>query len=166
MSEASPLVEMLHTADTFVPRQVEWVWEPWISRGYHPPRIYTKRRVPLRIRYRDELSGQQAVSDLWTDINPIAPMARERTGYPTQKPLTLLERIIKASSNPGDIVFDPFCGSGTTLVAADDLGRSWIGIDNSESATALAIRRIGEHQGLFLNIVHRSDIPERTSENV
>ena len=67
----------------------------------------------------------------WWKIPFINPMSKERTGYPTQKPLALLERIIKASSNEGDVVLDPFCGSGTTLVAAHKLGRDWIGIDIS-----------------------------------
>lgn len=72
----------------------------------------------------------------------IAGASKERTGYPTQKPLALLERIIKASSNEGDIVLDPFCGSGTTCVAADKLNRRWIGIDISEKAVALTRERI------------------------
>ena len=63
------------------------------------------------------------------DIPPINSQAKERLGYPTQKPVALLERIIQASSNPGDVVLDPFCGCGTTIDAAEKLGRKWIGID-------------------------------------
>lgn len=100
--------------------------------------------------------------DDWWQIQPIAPSAKERTGYPTQKPLKLLERIIKASSNKGDIVFDPFCGCATTLVAADRLQRNWVGIDISPKAVELVTIRIKQDQGLFQEIVARKDIPERT----
>lgn len=67
--------------------------------------------------------------DWWTDINSLQTWSPERTGYPTQKPVKLLERIIQSSSNEGDLVLDPFCGSGTTMIAAERLARSWIGID-------------------------------------
>ena len=90
------------------------------------------------------------------------PNTRERTGYPTQKPLALLDRIIKASSNEGDIVFDPFCGCATTLASADGLRRDWIGIDISPMATKLVRDRIRGQQGLYLKIVSRDDIPQRT----
>ena len=83
-------------------------------------------------------------------------------GYPTQKPLSLLSRIIAVSSNPDDVVFDPFCGCATTLVAADDLGRSWVGIDISPKAAELVVRRIEERQGLFQDITHRRRVPQRT----
>ena len=84
----------------------------------------------------------KGATDVW-DIPSLNNMAAERTGYPTQKPLTLYERIIKASSNPGDVVMDPFCGSGTTLVAAQRCGRRWIGIDESESAVETSKDRLG-----------------------
>ena len=74
---------------------------------------------------------------------------KERVGYPTQKPLALLERIIKASSNPGDLVLDPFCGCATTLVSADRLNRQWVGIDLSPLAIKLVNERITEDRGLF-----------------
>ena len=67
------------------------------------------------------------VRDVWDDIKPIINVSKERLGYPTQKPVALLERIIEASSNPGDMVLDPFCGCGTTVVAAENLGRHWAG---------------------------------------
>lgn len=79
--------------------------------------------------------------DVW-EIDAVNAAAKERTGYPTQKPLKLLERIIKASSKPGDMVLDPFCGCGTTCVAAEMLGRQWIGIDISPKATELVRRRL------------------------
>ena len=100
--------------------------------------------------------------DVLTDIQPIAPSAKARTGYPTQKPLPLLARIIETSCQRGGIVFDPFCGCATTLVADDDLQRSWIGIDISPKAAELVVHRISERQGLFRDIIHRTDIPQRT----
>ena len=99
--------------------------------------------------------------DVW-EHHSVMPWSSERTGYPTQKPLDLLQRIVAASSNGGDIVFDPFCGCATTLVAADDCSRSWVGIDISEKAAELVVRRIEDRQGLFRSIVHRTDIPKRT----
>ena len=90
-------------------------------------------------------------------------LARERLGYPTQKPLALLERIIKASSNPDDVVLDPFCGCATTLVAAHNLERKWIGIDISPKAVDLVKMRLAEAQKpMFGNDIERTDIPKRT----
>ena len=100
------------------------------------------------------------VDSVW-DI-PVIRTKSERTGYPTQKPLALLDRIIKASSNVDDTVFDPFCGCATTLVAADRLQRNWIGIDISPKAAELVVSRIRDDQGLFQSIIHRDDIPQRT----
>ncbi len=97
--------------------------------------------------------------DVLIDIQPIAPSAKERTGYPTQKPLALLERIIKASSSEGDVVFDPFCGCATTLVAADAWGRHWAGVDISPKAAELIRQRIDDN---LRRIIHRRDIPQRT----
>lgn len=85
--------------------------------------------------------GVQA-QDVVTDIPPINSQAKERLGYPTQKPVALLERIISASSNPGDVVLDPFCGCGTAVHAAEKLGRSWIGIDITHLAISLIERRL------------------------
>ena len=98
----------------------------------------------------------------WWEIQPIMPSSKERIGYPTQKPLKLLERIIKASSNRGDVVLDPFCGCAMTMVAAEDLGRNWMGIDISPKAVELVVSRIRDRQGLFRDITHRDDIPRRT----
>ena len=97
--------------------------------------------VPQYKRYLDEMPGVP-LQDVWTDIRPIGARSRERIGYPTQKPLALLKRIIASSSNPGDVVLDPFCGCGTALVAAQDLGRRWIGIDISPTACNLIMRRL------------------------
>ena len=100
-------------------------------------------------------------NDVW-QIPFIAPSSKERLGYPTQKPIAILNRIIEASTNEGDVVFDPFCGCATTLAAADNLKRNWVGIDISEKAVELIIRRIKNQQGLFQDIHHRDDIPQRT----
>lgn len=103
-------------------------------------------RVPRYKRYLDEMPGVP-VQDVWTDIRPIGAQAAERIGYPTQKPLALLDRIIKASSNPGDVVLDPFCGCATSLVAADRLRRQWAGIDLSPLAVKLVNERIAADRG-------------------
>jgi site-specific DNA-methyltransferase (adenine-specific) len=95
-----------------------------------------KVKRPRLKRYLDEMPGR-LVGNVWTDIFPINSQAAERLGYPTQKPLALLERIINASSNPGDVVLDPFCGCGTAIAAAQKLGRRWIGIDITHLAVAL-----------------------------
>lgn len=92
--------------------------------------------VPQYKRYLDEQRGRP-ISDVWIDIFPINSQAAERLGYPTQKPLALLERILQASSNPGDIILDPFCGCGTAIAAAEKLNRQWIGIDITYLAITL-----------------------------
>jgi site-specific DNA-methyltransferase (adenine-specific) len=98
-------------------------------------------------RYLDEMPGMP-IGNIWDDIAPIQAQAAERMGYPTQKPLALLERIINASSNPGDVVLDPFCGCGTAVVAAEKLGRKWIGIDITFIAIDLIISRLAGDFGL------------------
>lgn len=92
--------------------------------------------------YRWYLDEGVTPMDVWTDIPAINPMAKERLGYPTQKPIALLERILNASSQPGDIVLDPFCGCGTTVDAAQSLGRRWIGIDITYLAVDLIEKRL------------------------
>jgi DNA modification methylase len=103
-------------------------------------------RVPAYKRYLDEMPGV-AIGDVWDDIPPINAMAQERLGYPTQKPEALLERIILASSNEGDVVLDPFCGCGTTIAAAEKLGRQWIGIDVTHLAITLMKSRLAKAYG-------------------
>jgi adenine specific DNA methylase Mod len=97
--------------------------------------------VPQLKRYLDEQRGRP-LGDVWIDIPPINSQAAERLGYPTQKPLALLERIINASSNPNDLVLDPFGGCGTTIHAAQKLGRRWIGIDITPLAITLVEKRM------------------------
>jgi site-specific DNA-methyltransferase (adenine-specific) len=99
--------------------------------------------MPRLKQYLEDMKGIP-LQDIWNDIQPISAHAKERLGYPTQKPLALLERIISASSNPGDLVLDPFCGCGTTIAAAQKLGRRWIGIDITHLSIALQNYRLQE----------------------
>lgn len=106
--------------------QIHW------SKGGGQPRL----KIPV-----EDLPGR-ALVDVWTDLDPINSAAAERLGYPTQKPVALLERIIAASSKPGDVVLDPFCGCGTTIEAAEKLERRWIGIDLTYLAISLIKSRL------------------------
>ena len=106
-----------------------------------------------------------AISAVWNDIKYLSSSSKERTGYPTQKPLALLDRIIQASSNKGDMVMDPFCGCATTCVAAQNLGRNWIGIDVSDVAVNLISERLnytGDAKNLFTDFDAILTLPART----
>ncbi len=110
-------------------------------------------------------------NDVFTDIQALNPMSKERTGYPTQKPLALLERIIKASSNENDMVLDPFCGCATTCVAAERLRRQWVGIDIYSKAYELVCKRLNDEvrPGIFKfdpnrDICFSTDAPIRTDD--
>ncbi len=103
--------------------------------------FYTKNGIPRMKRYLDEAKGMPC-QDVWTDLESLRSWHKERLGYPTQKPVALLERILNASSNPGDTVLDPFCGCGTTVHAAQKLGRRWIGIDITHLAIGLIEKRL------------------------
>ena len=102
--------------------------------------------------YKQFMGEGKPLGDVWADL-PMMTVSREMTGYPTQKPLSLLERIISMSTQEGDLVFDPFCGSGTSLVAAEKLGRKWFGIDISPNACQIAHQRIQQ-------------IRDKTSDNI
>ena len=132
--------------------------------------------VPQIKRYIASSKGQPP-TNIWDDIMPVSAQSKESTQYPTQKPLALLERIIKASSNEGDLVLDPFCGCATTCVAAERLGREWIGIDVSEKAYDLVVSRLAKNTkigsadlsrsqqqpiGLYGQVTRRMDLPKRT----
>lgn len=124
-----------------------WMWSTEeMERLFDQGRILTRKDGKPRKdgykAYLDEMHGK-AVGDLWVDIARIANTSPERLGYPTQKPVALLERIIQASSNEGDLVLDAFCGSGTTLTVAHKLGRNWIGIDCSAVAIETVKSRLG-----------------------
>ena len=127
---------------------------------------YSSRQggMPALKRYLPPDAGQLP-GDLWTDIDVVNSQAKERTGYPTQKPLALLERVIKASSNEGDIILDPFCGCATACVAADRLNRRWVGIDISPKAAELVNMRLQQTMGSLFHhgyVTTRTDIPRRT----
>ena len=109
-------------------------------------RIYTEWKVPRIKRYLDESKIKEGavIQEIWDDIYPINSQAKERLGYPTQKPLALLERIIKTCSNEGDLILDPFCGCGTAVAAAEKLHRKWIGIDITYLAINLVKGRFSE----------------------
>ncbi len=114
---------------------------------------YTQSGTAEYIRYLDEMPGMP-LQDVWDDIPPINSQAAERLGYPTQKPLALLERIIKTSSNPDSAILDPFCGCGTTIAAAQKLGRQWIGIDITHLAIALQKYRLeAMYPGITFKII-------------
>lgn len=99
--------------------------------------------VPRYKRYLDEMPGV-SLQDLWMDVKPIGARAAERLGYPTQKPEALLKRILDSSSNPGDVVLDPFCGCGTTLAVAQLMRRQWVGIDISITAVEIMRARLAQ----------------------
>lgn len=103
--------------------------------------------MPRLKQYADEMPGVP-LQDVWTDLPPMHNLSAERLGYPTQKPVALLERIVAASSNPGDVVLDPFCGCGTATAAAQKLGRRWIGIDITQVAIGIIRHRLEGSFGL------------------
>ena len=145
--------------------------------------ILLPKKVGGMPRYKQYLSSSRGI--LYQDIWAFQPSTRgvcwesdqgidedvkwldnetERVGYPTQKPLGLLRRVIESSSNERDVVFDPFCGCATACVAAERLQRQWIGIDLSPLAAKLVNSRLQKEMGLFFDIHHRTDIPRRTDQ--
>ena len=97
--------------------------------------------APRLVQYADEMPGVP-LQDVWDDIPPA--LGSETLGYPTQKPLSLLERVVNSSSNEGDVILDPFCGCGTTIAAAEKLKRRWMGIDITHLAITLIVSRMRE----------------------
>ena len=143
-----------------------WRWTKERMQEAHDKGIihYSSTGLASQKRYLDEMQGIP-VDSIWEDVQPIQARSKERIGYPTQKPLALLERIIKASSNEGDMVLDPFCGCATACVAAENLGRKWVGIDLSPKAIELVNVRLRAAMGdLFHDrmVTARTDIPRRT----
>ena len=118
--------------------------------------------VPQYKRYLDEMPGV-ALQDFWADIGPVASRAKERLGYPTQKPEALLERIINSSSNEGDVVLDPFCGCGTAIAVAERLKRRWIGIDVTHIAISLMRHRLHDTFGPDLSDYEVVGLPQDVS---
>ena len=140
----------------------DWVFsverKPYGSHGIHGRRA-TDRGGTRSIELNP---NGTPINDWWEDIKPLINWSQERTGYPTQKPVALLERIISASSNPGGMVLDPFCGCATACVAAQRLDREWVGIDISDKAAELVELRMEKELGLLYRGSHRTDIPKRT----
>ena len=142
----------------------QWVFNRDVVRIPHKQLNTNKKgaaiAAPLTAADRDEYLKKGKVPETWwPDFSPVGRIKSERTGYPTQKPIALLERIIKASSNEGDIVFDPFCGCATTCIQADALNRQWVGIDISAKAVELVRQRLDDQ---LRKVVHRTDVPHRT----
>jgi site-specific DNA-methyltransferase (adenine-specific) len=141
MGHASPLMGWRYSMETMQRLHDEGrVWYP-----------SSKDKRPRLKRYLSEMPGR-VIDNIWSDINPINSQAAERLGYPTQKPLALLERIIQASSNPGDVVLDPFCGCGTAIAAAQRLDRCWLGIDVTHLAISIQKNRMA---GMFPGVQYR-----------
>ncbi len=151
MTSPNPRPNMMYTWRGFPSPEKGWRYEKSTmarldaeQRIWYPTRhdgsFDTSRRPQLK-RYLLEMDGG-VMGTVWTDIAPINSQARERLRYPTQKPLALLERILSASSNEGDVVLDPFCGCGTTVHAAEKLKRQWIGIDITQLSISLIEKRL------------------------
>ncbi len=151
LASPSPRPNLMYEYKGYKPPATGWAvskkkMEEWDKAG----RLHFPKEPGGRIRrkrFLDELKGKP-VQNLWDDIEMISSQANERLGYPTQKPLALLERIISASSNPGDIVLDPFCGCGTAVHAAQKLNRIWAGIDITPLATTLIKSRLYDAFGI------------------
>lgn len=135
------------------PRGRHWMFDQeGIDRAVSEKRIFwTRNGVPRLKQYLDKAAGMP-LQDVWNDVQGLRSWHKEGLGYPTQKPLALLERIIAASSNPGDVVLDPFCGCGTAIVAAQSLGRQWIGIDVTYLSIAVMQARLRDTFGLVVPI--------------
>ena len=128
----------------------EYIWSDGGKKGIRYKRYVT-----------DVLEAGKPLDSVW-DIPILNSASKERTGYPTQKPLALLRRIIEASSKVGDVVLDPFCGCATTCVAAQQLGRKWIGIDIEKQAVHVLVERLSNDAGLFKDFVNTTIVPQRT----
>jgi adenine specific DNA methylase Mod len=130
------------------PAEKHWIWsQDRIDKAMEEDLIiFTSGGKPRKKQFLEDMQGD-LIDDIWSDIIPINSQAKERIGYPTQKPESLLERIIKASSNKCDVVLDPFMGGGTTIAVADKLGRQWIGIDQSVQAVKVTEFRLEKQYG-------------------
>ncbi|MBH0053179.1 restriction endonuclease [Salinibacterium sp. SWN139] len=138
----------------------------WVTKRENLDKYLADERVVFSssgtpsLKYYDYESPGVPVSDIWDDIKLLSPASKEALGYPTQKPVALLERILEASSRPGDVVLDPFCGCGTTVDAAQKLGRQWIGIDITYIAIDLILKRLEHSHGkLVLDSIDLNGLP-------
>lgn len=146
----SPRPNLTYDYKGYKPHPNGWSISREVMEQYdHAGRLYFPQSLDGRIRlklYLDEQKGQP-LQNLWADISPLNSQARERLGYPTQKPVALLDRIIRASSKPADIILDPFCGCGTTVAAAQASDRNWIGIDVAYHAIRVIEDRLADMPG-------------------
>lgn len=148
LASPNPRPNLMYSYKGYPPPAKGWAiskdkMEQWDAEG----RLYFPQSPKGRIRrkrYLDELKGEE-IQSLWDDILPIGSAAQERLGYPTQKPEALLDRVISASSNEGDLVADFFCGCGTTIAVAEHLNRNWVGVDISHLAIKLIRKRLLDH---------------------
>jgi site-specific DNA-methyltransferase (adenine-specific) len=151
LASPSPRPNLMYEYKGYAPPKNGWAisrekMEEWDAAG----RLHFPGKINGRIqrrRYLDELQGKP-VQNLWDDIEMVSSQAAERLGYPTQKPIALLERIIRASCPDKGVVLDPFCGCGTTVAAAQALGRQWIGIDITHLAITLIKQRLKDSFGI------------------
>ncbi len=155
--------EQRRIGDKMVMSEIGWRWSQSTfdkRLSENPHLIYWTRNGRPRYKIYDAEYLGKPIGNIWTDIPYLSAGDSERTGYPTQKPLALLERIIKASSNEGDVVLDPFCGCATACVAAEQLDRQWIGIDISPSTEDITKLRLDEasQQGSLLTDIQMSDV--------
>ena len=145
-----------HDTLLFYTKSNKWVFHPQFvphKSGLHNDGTVFNKVDGDEAEVRAKERRGKPVEDYWTDIGTGAHISKhERTGYPTQKPIALLERIIKASSNPGDIVLDPFCGCATTPVAAERLGRQWVGMDLWDGAYGMVVDRMNDARQLLADI--------------
>ncbi|MCW6159682.1 MAG: restriction endonuclease [Candidatus Micrarchaeales archaeon] len=156
LSSPSPRPNLMYDYKGYKSPQNGWAvskekMQEWDKEG----RLLFPKDKEGRIRrklFLDELKGKP-IQNLWDDIQMISSQSNERQGYPTQKPVALLERMIKTSSDKGDIVLDPFCGCGTALVASQKLGRRWIGIDVSPTACKLMKQRLKKEFSVTAQLV-------------
>ena len=130
--------------------------------GTYQEILFSKTEIKL---YKDERGYYTMVNcrDYWP-VDAIGRTSSERTGFPTQKPLSLYERMVRASSNEGDVVLDPFAGCATTLVAAERLGRQWVGIDIWDGAHEIVVKRLRDETGLFGDVHYSTTPPARTDD--
>lgn len=142
----NPRPNLMYDWQGFEPPKKGWRYSrETMDRLYQEGRIiFSETMRPRTKRYLDEMPGTP-IGNVWDDIKPVQSQSNERLGYPTQKPLALLERIIAMSTNEGDLVLDPYCGCGTAVVAAHTLNRKWIGIDISQVATTIIQTRLEQN---------------------
>ena len=164
MTSPSPRPNMMYEWKGFVSPSNGWRYsKETMTKLDTEGRIWypdSKTKRPRLKRYLDEMGGVP-VSDIWDDILPLSAQAKERLGYPTQKPEALLERIIKASSNEGDVILDAYCGCGTSVAVAQKLNRQWIGIDITYQAISLILKRLEDtHGSNILENVITSGLPK------